>query len=283
LSVWKTALSGSNNRSSRPSVSTRPTACGWPVLSPVARARPCCSPTASDKPGKDGQSARNPAERPYEAGQFVADLVAASSVLQPLPVLVGASMGGLTGLLAQARNQPFSALVLVDVTPRWEAAGAQRIHSFMSAFPDGFDSLDHAADVIAYYLPHRRLRKTPAQLQHLLRIGPGERLQWHWDPRLLSEFFTDSQLVQDLVTAAAREIDVPVLLISGGRSDLVSDDTVGHFLEMVPHAQHVRLPEATHMLAGDNNDTFTDTLLSFLRAQFPSSPLTERTAPGVPR
>jgi pimeloyl-ACP methyl ester carboxylesterase len=224
-----------------------------------------------------GQSQRNPEPTRYVAEQFIADQVAAAGLLGPSPVLVGASMGGLTGLLAQAEHRIFSALVLVDVTPRWEAAGVERIHSFMTAFPEGFESFDHAAQVIADYLPHRRARKTPAQLAHLLSADPKQRLRWHWDPRLLSEFITGSELLQDLVSAAARKIDVPVLLISGGRSDLVSDQTVAHFLELVPHADHARLPQATHMLAGDDNDAFTDSLLAFLRAQF------QRTAPGVPR
>ena len=246
-----------------------------------------------------GQSDRNPAQSGYAAEQFIADQVAAAGVLGDSPVLVGASMGGLTGLLAQAKHRTFSALVLVDVTPRWEVAGMQRIHSFMTAFPEGFDSFDHAAQAIADYLPQRRARKTPAQLAHLLKANQDERLHWHWDPRLLSEFIADSQQLQQIVSTAARKIDIPVLLISGGRSDLVSDDTVAHFLQLVPQAEHIRLPEATHMLAGDDNDAFTDTLLAFLRAQFPTSAsvikhavfsepaigstVSESTAPGVPR
>jgi len=218
-----------------------------------------------------GKSERNPDQSAYSAAQFIADLAAAAAELGDKPVLVGASMGGLTGLLAQAERDLFSALVLVDVTPRWEAAGAQRIHAFMTAHPEGFDSFEHAAQVIADYLPHRRQRKTPEQLAHLLQADQDERLRWHWDPRLLSEFIAGSEQFQGIVSAAAGRIDVPVLLISGGRSDLVSDDTVAHFRQLVPQAQHVRLPEATHMVAGDDNDAFTDTLLGFLRAQFPSS------------
>lgn len=246
-----------------------------------------------------GQSDRNRATSGYCAEQFIADQVAAVAQLGDSPVLVGASMGGLTGLLAQAEHRIFSALVLVDVTPRWEAAGMQRIHDFMTAHPEGFDSYEHAAQVIADYLPQRRVRKTPAQLAHLLKVNEDERLQWHWDPRLLSEFVAGSQDLQDTLSVAARRIDVPVLLISGGRSDLVSDDTVSHFMELVPQAEHIRLPDATHMLAGDDNDGFTDTLLAFFRAQFPitrsvaghavlGEPATESTAfestaPGVPR
>jgi pimeloyl-ACP methyl ester carboxylesterase len=217
-----------------------------------------------------GQSGRNPAALPYIAEQFVDDVLAASRQLPPRPILVGASMGGLTGLMAQVRETPFSALVLVDVTPRWEAAGMERIHGFMTAFPDGFDSFDHAASAISDYLPHRRERKTPAQLAHLLRADADGRLRWHWDPRLLGEFVTGSEHLQDVVADAARAVDVPVLLVSGGRSDLVSERTVAHFMDCVPHARHVSLANATHMVAGDDNDAFTDTLLEFLGAQSPA-------------
>lgn len=211
-----------------------------------------------------GRSGRNPALVPYHGEQFVADVAAAARATGPAPVLVGASMGGLTGLIAQARARPFAALVLVDITPRWEASGVERILAFMGGHPDGFDSHEHAADAIAAYLPHRRARKSPADLAHLLVPRGDGRLQWHWDPRLLTEFIPSTHGLQDPIEAACAGLDVPVLLVSGGRSDLVTDRTVAHFLALVPHARHVRLPGATHMVAGDDNDAFTDTLLPFL-------------------
>ena len=70
-----------------------------------------------------------------------------------------------------------------------------------------------------------------------------------------------------------------LLLVSGGRSDLVTDHTVEHFLDLAPHARHVRLADATHMVAGDDNDAFTGTLLSFL-SDLPAAPTA---APGDPR
>ena len=87
---------------------------------------------------------------------------------------------------------------------------------------------------------------------------------------MLGEFVAGSEHLQEAISEAAAGIEIPVLLISGGRSDLVSEDTVGHFLELVPQARHVQLPDATHMLAGDDNDAFIDTLLLFLSAQFPA-------------
>jgi pimeloyl-ACP methyl ester carboxylesterase len=230
-----------------------------------------------------GESDRNANNRGYQIEQFIDDAVHLAKQLAHKPVLVGASMGGLTGLMAQAKADVFSALVLVDVTPRWEAAGMQRILGFMNAFPDGFDSYDHAADVIANYLPHRRERKSNSQLQFLLR-PENNRLHWHWDRRLLAElteFVDTSDTLQENTRAAAKNIDVPVLLISGGKSDLVSEHTVNDFLALVPHATHRNLSNATHMVAGDDNDAFSDTLIHFLQTQFPSLSLSTSAATGV--
>lgn len=216
-----------------------------------------------------GRSGRNPVDRPYQPEQFVDDVLCVARKLPPKPVLVGASMGGLTGLMAQSLAAPFSALVLVDVTPQWETAGVERIVGFMTAFPDGFDDFEHAADAISAYLPHRRERKRASQLEHLLRRDDDGRLRWHWDPRLIEEFVLGSHHLQDRVSDATRGIDVPVLLVSGGRSDIVSDRTIAHFQSLLPRAQHVNLPDATHMVAGDDNDAFSDALLHFLGAHYP--------------
>ena len=79
--------------------------------------------------------------------QFAEDVLDAVAQLPRKPVLVGASMGGLLGLLAEGESAAglFEALVLVDITPRWDAGGVARILDFMSAHPEGFDDLEHAA------------------------------------------------------------------------------------------------------------------------------------------
>jgi len=212
-----------------------------------------------------GGSGRNPAGEPYTGQQFTDDLIVLAGELPRPPLLVAASMGGLFGLLAEARWPGlFRAMVLVDITPRWESAGLQRILGFMTAFPDGFASLEQAADAIAGYLPHRRERKSPQSLRELLREGTDGRWRWHWDPRLVDELARDSERHQDDIAAATRAVRCPLLLVSGGRSDLVSDRTVADFLGLAPHARHVQLPQATHMLAGDDNDRFTATVLDYL-------------------
>jgi pimeloyl-ACP methyl ester carboxylesterase len=217
-----------------------------------------------------GESERVP-RGDYHLEQFVADMVmvageATSADGRP-PVLVGASMGGLLALVAAGEAQgraPFSALVLVDITPRWETAGVERILGFMRAYPEGFASYDEAAGVIEAYLPHRRERKTEAQLKPLLRQDADGRLRWHWDPALLDGLLQESERYQPRLFQAAAQVKVPLLLLSGARSDVVSSHTVDEFLRLVPHARHVELADATHMVAGDANDAFTREIAAFV-------------------
>ena len=221
-----------------------------------------------------GESDRNAADESYVGEQFTDDLIILAGEQAQPPILVGASMGGLFAMLAESRWPGlFRAMVLVDITPRWEQAGLQRILAFMTAFPDGFDSLDHAGEVIAAYQPQRRKRKSAEELRELLREGPDQRWRWHWDARLIDDLVRDSARHQDDIANAARTLACPVLLISGGRSDLVSANTVEEFQSLVPHARHVHLPHATHMLAGDDNDTFTHTVLQYL-AELPAASAT---------
>lgn len=202
----------------------------------------------------------------YLLEQFVDDLLVVADSQDAPPVLIGASMGGLLGLVAAGEIRPgaFQALVLVDITPRWENQGVERMLGFMRAHPRGFASLDEAAEEVAAYLPQRRRRKDRYELAQLLRRGDDGRLRWHWDPALLETIAHEGERHQQRLLNAARNIDVPVLLVSGGRSDIVSGDTVREFLQAVPHATHVEIPHATHTLAGDDNAAFTSAIEPFL-------------------
>jgi len=214
-----------------------------------------------------GESGWNAVDQPYAMAQFVDDLEAVAAQCAAPPVLVGASMGGLIGMFSAARaSQRYDRLILVDITPRWDAGGVARILDFMGAHPDGFVDFDQAANAIARYLPHRTERKTPEQLRSLLVPRADGRLRWHWDPRLLHEIARGGERFQDELLSAAAAIRLPTLLISGGRSDLILASHIDEFLQRVPGAQHVQIADATHMVAGDRNDQFTDTILDFLAA-----------------
>ncbi|HRQ66614.1 MAG TPA: alpha/beta hydrolase [Xanthomonadaceae bacterium] len=214
-----------------------------------------------------GESGWRSDARPYQFEDFATDMIEVAANLPGKPALVGASMGGLLGLLTEGESDDglFSALVLVDITPRWEQQGVERILDFMGAHPEGFASLDEAADAVLRYLPHRGRERDPERLRPLLAQGPDGRLRWHWDPRLLEDIPRDASAYQARLMAAAQRVEAPLLLVSGDRSDVVSEHTIEEFLALVPHARHVRIPGATHMVVGDANTAFTGAVTDFLR------------------
>ncbi|GAB2586780.1 alpha/beta hydrolase [Dyella jejuensis] len=242
----------------------------WNAAAGTMAARGCRCVTFDSR--GHGESGHMP-DGAYHMEQFVDDLLELARAQPEPPILVGASMGGLLGLLVagEMRPSPFRALVLVDITPRWETSGVERILAFMQAHPEGFASYAEAAEQIAAYLPQRRERKSEQQLRPLLRESADGRLRWHWDPALLANgLVSESERYQPRLLAAAAKVEVPVLLLSGEHSDVVSHRTVDEFLALVPHARHAEVPGATHMLAGDANDAFTAAIAGFLESLEPA-------------
>ena len=202
----------------------------------------------------------------YTLDQFVDDATRLAGQCKQAPVWVGASMGGLLGMIAatEIEDLRLRALVLVDITPRWETRGVERIMAFMRSHPHGFASVHEAQDAVRAYLPHRANDQNPERLRKLLVPTGNGRLRWHWDPALLETVAAESARWSDRLVTAARQLRLPVLLISGGRSELVSERTVAEFQQLVPHAEHRCIADATHMVAGDANDRFTEVILDYL-------------------
>lgn len=203
----------------------------------------------------------------YALEAFALDLVAVAAALPEPPVVVGASLGGLAALLAEGEVAPgtAAAVVLVDVGPRLEPAGVLRIVSFMSASPDGFASLQDAADSIAAYLPDRPRPAGLGGLAKNLRIHPDGRYRWHWDPAFLTGDRRPGAAVQtDRLFAAARRIGVPTLVVRGRESDTLSEEAAGELVAELAHGRLVDVAGARHMVAGDRNDIFADAVVAFL-------------------
>ncbi len=185
------------------------------------------------------------------------------------PVLVGASMGGGTSLVAVGEDHvDATALVLVDIAPRIEKEGTDNIDAFMGQKPDGFESLEEVAAAIATYQPHR---KRPSNLDGLaknVRLGLDGKYHWHWDPRFRVGRH-DLTTRQMRFEACARNLKLPTLLVRGGLSDLLSEDGARDFLTICPHSEYVNVTGAGHMVAGDRNDVFGTAVIEFLHRVVP--------------
>lgn len=217
-----------------------------------------------------------PDDGDYSSDAFASDVVAIARSLPQVPALVGASLGGISSLLAigESSDPLASALVLVDVAPRMEPDGVARIGEFMRTNVDGFASLEDVADAVAAYNPHRPRPSTMDGLHKNVRQRDDGRWVWHWDPRFLDgrrALFKDGIPDEtrgihqrDRLEDAARNLTLPVLLVRGKVSDLLSEEGAREMLELVPHAQMVNVAGAGHMVAGDRNDLFNDAVVGFL-------------------
>lgn len=208
----------------------------------------------------------------YRVISFAGDIQEVLRQLPPQPVLVGASLGGFTTMLLAGEISPgiARAVVLVDIVPNMDPSGALRIHTFMAdRVKSGFESLDEVADMIAEYNPHRRRPTDLDGLRTNLRRR-GDRWYWHWDPKFIGDTasFPPSEVHDvDRMYAAVETIlanDVPILLVRGQMSDLVSQERAEEFLLRFPQVEFVDVCGAGHMVAGDRNDIFADAVLDFL-------------------
>ncbi|PQM47911.1 Carbon starvation protein A [Mycobacterium talmoniae] len=98
----------------------------------------------------------------------------------------------------------------------------------------------------------------------------GDRWFWHWDPQFISGSaslppieVTEVDRLYAAVEAILRS-GVPMLLVRGQLSDLVSEDRAEAFLARFPQVEFVDVRGAGHMVAGDRNDIFADAVLDFL-------------------
>lgn len=208
------------------------------------------------------------ADGDYQITRFAEDLVAVAKTLPGRPALIGASLGGMSGLMVEALVAPgtFSSLTLVDIIPRSDPAGVDKIMGFMGAnLEDGFASLEEAADSIAAYLPHRKRPSDLSGLRKNLRLGADGRYRWHWDPKFVTGM---GQRREEgpfaTLDEAIRQIDIPVHLIRGRMSELVSAEAGQAFVATLKHGAFTDVADAGHMVAGDRNDVFIEAVLGFL-------------------
>ena len=202
----------------------------------------------------------------YSLDAFVADLLAVIDKSDRAPILVGASIGGITSLVTAGEYPDRArALVLVDVVPIVEPAGVRRIRSFLLAHQDGFDTLEDVADAISAYTPNRRRSRNLESLKKNVRQRDDGRWYWHWDPAFLRiEDEPARHTPRERLQAAAAALTIPTMIVRGAESDIVSDAGIADMLTLVPSAEYVNVPAAGHMVPGDDNDVFAGHLDAFL-------------------
>ena len=210
------------------------------------------------------------ADGEYNADDMVEDLKCVVAALGgERPILVGASMGGGTSLVAVGEERlDAGALVLVDMAPRIEPEGSRKIQEFMNQRPEGFNSLEEVAEAIANYQPHRKRPRNLDGLAKNVRLAANGKYVWHWDPARRRGRATMGEY-RERLRVAADNLTLPTLLVRGGLSDVLSEEGAQSFLAQCPHAEYVNVANAAHMVAGDRNDIFATSVIEFLQRVAP--------------
>lgn len=212
-----------------------------------------------------------PADGNYRLSAFAGDLARVAQTVAEnggRPHLVGASLGGLAGLMVETHLEPgvFASLTLVDIVPQMDPGGVERIMAFMTQNAhDGFASVEQASAVISAYLPHRPKPRDLSGLSKNLRLGVDGRYRWHWDPRFVASV-RETREEHNLEEFERRlaGLTLPLHLVRGRMSELVPEDAVRSFLSAAPSAHFSDIADAGHMVAGDRNDVFCDAVAAFL-------------------
>ncbi|MGH7779373.1 MAG: alpha/beta fold hydrolase [Candidatus Binataceae bacterium] len=201
----------------------------------------------------------------YLPKNYVEDLAA---ILESLGVtratLVGTSMGGIISMMyAGGWPERVERLVLNDIGPDIDPAGATRIGSYMGIAPDSFKDL---GEVAAYYrktypamadVAEDELRES---VKWSVKALPGGGLGWKLDPAIRRPIRgATAQQRPDLWVPFAR-ITCPILVVRGADSDILSRRTVAQMTTMhsgvtvvevpgVGHAPSLREPAAASAIA----------------------------------
>jgi pimeloyl-ACP methyl ester carboxylesterase len=216
---------------------------------------------------------RDPAN--YDLRVELADLLAVLTALEiPRAVFVGTSRGGiLTMLLVALRPAAIAGCVLNDIGPVIEREGVARIRSYVGKLPQAATFQD-GADIL------RRLfgaqfpgLSDPDWLAFARRTfkQEGARLVPDYDPRL-AETLQGTDLERPLPTLW-KEFEglapVPVLLLRGANSDILSVATVKEMRARHPTMQVIEVADQGHapILSGA---TLIEDIVAFIRSCGPA-------------
>jgi len=185
------------------------------------------------------------------------------------PHLIGASLGGVAGLIAvgQLRHDGFASLTLVDVAPKISRQEFESIRKFMlDGAKRGFEDLSEAASFLSGHVPRPNSRSATdySGLKRNMRQGKDGRWRWHWDPAFVETLYVAPEKFEQELVTSAKNLSIPVHFMRGSESKLVTQESAKHFCDLVPQIHYTEIEGARHMMTGDQNDIFVEAALSFL-------------------
>ena len=189
----------------------------------------------------------------YAVPQYVSDIATLVKKLGVSQVdWFGTSMGGLIGMVYAAMpNSPIRRMLINDVGPRIEPEAIKRLGSYVGqpfAFANREDALTRLNEICASFGEH-----TPQEWE--IYNGPmliQKEGKWimHYDPDISVPFASVNPIMakagEMAMWHAFKQIHVPMLIVRGGNSDLLSAATVEKMCKLNPYARSIEIPNVGH-------------------------------------
>ena len=189
----------------------------------------------------------------YAVPQYVADMASLVAHLGVAQVdWFGTSMGGLIGMVYAAMpKSPIRRMLINDVGPRIEPEAIKRLGSYVGqpfSFSHRADALQRLNEICASFGSH-----TPEEWE----IYNGPMLVqkdglWvmHYDPNISVPFASVNPIMakagEMAMWHAFKQIHIPMLIVRGGESDLLSSKTVAEMCKVNPYIRSIEIPEVGH-------------------------------------
>ena len=181
------------------------------------------------------------------------------------PILMGHSMGGRNSMLL-VRHSPslLRALVIVDVGPEVSDRGRAVIAGFVRDNEE-FDDLEHFVRNVQQYDPYRSREHIERTVKYnMLQRADGKFVsKCDANPRRLGVVRGTGPL-ETITLEDARAFDLPVLLVRGADSRILTADAAERFCDALPQGTLTTVPNCGHNVHGQNTKGFIEATTDFL-------------------
>ena len=199
----------------------------------------------------DSDRLSNPMQ--YAVPQYVADIAQLVKTLGVSQVdWLGTSMGGLIGMVYAAMpNSPIRKMLINDVGPKIEAQAIARLGSYVGqpfSFANRADALNRLNIICASFGEH-----TPDEWETYngpMLVERNGLWIMHYDPDIAVPFASVNPLMakagEMAMWHAFKQIHIPMLIVRGAQSDLLSAATVAQMCKVNSYARSIEIPNVGH-------------------------------------
>ena len=200
-----------------------------------------------------GESDRLSNPMQYAVPQYVADIDQLVKTLGASQVnWLGTSMGGLIGMVYAAMpNSPICRMLVNDVGPKIEPEAIKRLGSYVGqpfSFASRADALERLNQICASFGEH-----TPDEWETYngpMLIERNGLWIMHYDPNIAVPFASVNPIMakagEMAMWHAFKQIHIPMLIVRGAQSDLLSAATVAEMCKVNPYAHSIEIPNVGH-------------------------------------